>query len=55
MSFDSRQSATIVCEADAMRRDGDEPRWRSSHVRRLLEFANKLAKQILKVAGGMPD
>ena len=27
----------------------------SSHIRRLLEFADKLAKQMLKVAGGMPD
>jgi hypothetical protein len=27
----------------------------SSHIRRLLEFANKLAKQMLKVAGRTPD
>jgi hypothetical protein len=31
------------------------PLARSSHIRRLVEFANKLAKQMLKVAGGMPD
>ena len=34
-------------------------KWRrqmgSLHIRRLLEFADKLAKQMLKVAGGMPD
>jgi hypothetical protein len=30
-------------------------RRRFSYIRRLLEFANKLAKQMLKVAGGMPD
>jgi hypothetical protein len=37
------------------RTDGDPARRRSSHIRRLLEFTHKLAKQILKVAGGMPD